>query len=306
MNKAVYFFCMNKNTDPVASSVFNYICNNGSLAEKDIVIDGFPVMEKNNGNIFQFVRLNDVLSHDYTKYLPLLNNYFGDFNAAGVVNWHEGASSPDKILTVHSTGDVPSGIFGNSNPQYLKNLISSLEENRIKYQLNDFSVMIEGTHWSGIPYKQPPALIREYSVPVYDIEIGSTIESWNNKTAVKILSESLLDIFSNDDQTKTLLCVGGIHFEKAYSDIMLKRENKISIGHILPNQWVVGNYSGKDGREKLNNCLRSIAGGINGILFHDNLKGEYKELCRECAEKNNVYSGKHKILRTPEEIQLWK
>ena len=302
MNKAVYFFCMNEKTDPVASKVFNYIRNNNNLSETDTIIDGFPVMEENNGNIFQFVRLNDVLSHDYTKYLPLLNKYFGDFNTAGVVNWHEGANAPDRILTVHSTGDTASGNFGKTNPLYIKNLICSLEEHRIKYQLNDFRVMIEATHWSGIPYNQPPELIRKFSVPVYDIEIGSTPESWNNETAIKILSESLFDTFNNSDQVKTILCVGGIHFEEVYSDIMLKKENKISVGHILANQWVVENYSGKNGSEKLNKCLESINGAVNGIIFHDNLKGEYKQLCREIAKKNNIYSGKHKILKTLEEL----
>ena len=302
MNKAVYFFCINEKTDPVASKVFNYVNNNNNLSETDITIDGFPVMEKNNGNIFQFVRLNDVLSHDYTKYLPLLNKYFGDFNAAGVINWHEGANAPDKILTVHSTGDVPSGNFGKTNPLYIKNLICSLEEYRIKYQLSNFRVMTEATHWSGIPYNQPPELIGEYVVPVYDIEIGSTPESWNNETAIKILSESLFNVFNNNDQLKTLLCVGGIHFEEAYTDIILKKEYKISTGHILANQWVTGNYSGENGPEKMNKCLESIIGGINGIIFHDNLKGEYKQLCREIAEKNNLYSGKHKILKTLEEL----
>jgi D-tyrosyl-tRNA(Tyr) deacylase len=257
-------------------------------------------MEYNNGHCFLFVRLNDVLSHNYSKYLPILNHYFKDFDVAGVVNWHEGTNAPDGILTIHSTGDVPSGFFGKSNPNYLKNLFCSLEQNRIKYRLDNFKVMTEAMHWSGIPYKQSPGLIIEYDVPVYDIEIGSTLESWDNETAIKILSESLFDVFNGNSQLKALLCVGGVHFEESYSKILL--EKNISIGHILANQWVVENYSGENGLEKINNCIKSIDGGINGIIFHDNLKGDYKQQCRTAAERYNVYCGKHKILKTPDEL----
>jgi D-tyrosyl-tRNA(Tyr) deacylase len=205
-------------------------------------------------------------------------------------------------LTVHSTGDVPSGNFSKSNPCYFKNLICSLEQNRIKHQLDDFKVMTEATHWSGIPYKQSPELITEYDIPMYDVEIGSTLESWNNETAIKILSETLFDVFKEGDPLKVLLCVGGIHFEESYSSILLEKENGISIGHILANQWVVGNYADGNGLEKINKCIESIIGGINGIIFHDNLKGEYKQQCRDIAEKYNVYVGKHKILKTSEEL----
>jgi hypothetical protein len=62
MNKAVYFFCMDKNIDPVASKVFNFIQNNNTLLQNNVIIDGFPVLEFDNGNYFQFVRLNDVLA----------------------------------------------------------------------------------------------------------------------------------------------------------------------------------------------------------------------------------------------------
>jgi len=300
MYKAAYFFCVDGNIDPVAPEVFNHLKDNNDLSETVLKIDGYPVLEYHkNDHYFQFVRLNDVLSHDYAKYLPVLNKYFSNFEVAGVINWHEGTNAPDRILAVHSTGDVASGYFGRSNPMYYKNLICSLELNRIKNKLDDFRVMTEATHWSGIPHNQSPELVTQYDVPVYDIEIGSTQESWSNKTAMKTLSESLFQVFDDDSEVKSLLCVGGIHFEEAYLAVMLDRENKIAVGHILANQWIVNNYSGQDGLAKLSRCEDSIPGGIQGIIFHDNLKGEYKDLCREMAKKNNIFVGKHKILKNP-------
>ena len=298
MHKAVYFFCVDGNIDPVAPKVFIHLNDNNHLLETALKIDGFSVLEYHqNDDCFQFVRLNDVLSHDYTRYLPVLNEHFAGFDVAGVVNWHEGANAPDKILTVHSTGDVASGNFGKSNPRYYKNLVCALEQNRIKNQLNDFRVMTEATHWSGIPHSQSPELITQYGVPVYDIEIGSTQGSWSNKTAIKTLSESLFQVFDDDGEVKTLLCVGGIHFEEAYLGVMLDRESKIAVGHILANQWIVNNYAGENGFEKLSRCQESIIGGIRGVIFHDNLKGEYKDLCREMAKRSGIFVGKHKVLK---------
>ena len=301
MNKAVYFFCMNGNIDPVAQKVFNYLKDNNTLSETALIIDGFSVLEYHqDDDYFQFVCLNDVLSHNYTKYLPLLNEHFADFDVAGVVNWHAGSNAPDKILTVHSTGDTASGYFGKSNPGYFKSLICSLEQNRIKNQINDFRVMTEATHWSGVTYDQSPELITQYDVPVYDIEIGSTQESWDNEAAIKTLSESLFQVFDGYNEVKAILCVGGVHFEEAYLSVMLDKSNKIAAGHILANQWIVNNYAGDDGLGKLIKAGESIIGGIRGIIFHDNLKGDYKELCREMAKRNNIFIGKHKMLKLPD------
>ena len=52
MKKAVYFFCANRNIDPVAPNVFNYLQNNINFVETNIIIDENPVMEYNNGNNF--------------------------------------------------------------------------------------------------------------------------------------------------------------------------------------------------------------------------------------------------------------
>jgi D-tyrosyl-tRNA(Tyr) deacylase len=157
--KGRIFFCVDKNIDPVASNVFNYLQNNNDFIETKLIIDEFPVMEYNNGDYFLFVRLTDVLSHNYIKYLPVLNQHFKEFDVAGVVNWHEGIHAPDRILTIHSTGDAPSGFFSKSSPAYFKNIFCSLEQNRVKYQLDNFKVMTEATHWSGVSYKQPPELL---------------------------------------------------------------------------------------------------------------------------------------------------
>ncbi|MGO0904158.1 D-aminoacyl-tRNA deacylase [Clostridioides difficile] len=306
--KAVFFFCNNLDKDPVAKNVINYCEEVMDLKQTDIVVDDNFVLEftDKNNNLFQFVKTKNVISHDYKYYLPILNKYFKDFDFAGVVNWHEGENAPANILTAHTIGDVPTGEFGNSNPKYFRNLINAIEDIKNENSLDEFTTLTEATHWSGTTYGEVAKLITEYSVPMLDIEIGSNSTSFNNKTAIQVLAKSLIRVFDNDEPIKTLLCVGGVHFENSFADIIKNREYNISIGHVLPNQWIVsGMYDNEDGFEKLEKCVDSIDGGIDGIVFHDKLKGTYKEQCRKLGQKLKVPVFKHKILKNPKDLPIW-
>lgn len=307
--KAVYFFCINPDIDPVAGNVFNKLSKIYSLVDTNIIIDDNPVQKHldDKGNEFYFVRTSKVVCHDYRLYLTIMNRYFSDFDMAGLVTWHEGQNAPDKILPVHTTGDVETGYFGNANPLYMHNLLLSLEKNRIEVGLEDFRITTEGTHWSGIINNGgTPDMIQQFPVPLVDIEIGSTPSSWSNSLASKVIAHALTDIFNDSGKKlKNLLCVGGVHFEPAFAGAVLQtwEENAFGISHILPNHWLVsGHYECEDGLVKLENCIKSIKGGIACIAFHDNLKGAYKEQLRILGKKNNVPVFKHQLLRRPTDI----
>src|SRR5690606_7167394 len=125
---------------------------------------------------------------------------------------------PDQVFSIHTTGDVDSGNFGKANPQYMHNLLISLEKHRLDEGLDDFSVTTEATHWSGIMYGDSgPEMIIQYPVPIMDIEIGSSSQSWSNEKAARILGKSLLEIFKSDGlELKNVLCAGGTHFDRAF------------------------------------------------------------------------------------------
>lgn len=309
--KAVYFFCANPDIDPVAGRVFNWLSQIYSLHETDIVIDDNPVMKYSDaaGNQYYFVKMNKVVCHDYNKYLPTINKFFADFDMAGLVTWHEGQNAPDKILSVHTTGDVETGFFGPANPLYMHHLLSSLEKHRIENGLEDFRVTTEATHWSGIIYDGgTPDMIPQFPVPIVDIEIGSTSDSWSNEAAAKAIAQSLSQVFENTDKKiHNLLCVGGVHFEQGFAGAVFQEweNNAFGISHIIANQWFVnGGYEGEEGQAKLEDCVNSIQGGISGIAFHDNLKGAYKEQLRILGRKYNVPAFKHQLLRRPSDISF--
>ena len=306
--KAVYFFCTDYEKDEVAPRVLDYLKNNYPLVLIKHKFDNRNIYEyvDENNNLFSYVETDKVLSYDYDKYIPLLNKLFADYDVAGVVNWHGGEKAPDKILTVHSTGDVVGGIYAPSNPLYLRNLLVSMENNRVKNNLDDFKVMTEGTHWTGTIRGGNINLIDKYEVPLFDIEIGSSLDSWSNETAVKTLATSLQDVFSHDDDIKVLLCTGGMHFEETFSNIILYKNYKISVGHVLPNQWLVqGEYDKDEKYDLLKKCTDSIIGNIDGIVIHDNLKSGYKNQIKKLADELGIPTFKHKKLRTPKDLPIW-
>lgn len=306
--KAVYFFCTDYEKDEVAPRVLDYLKNNYSLKLSNDKFDNRNIYEyiDEDNNLFSYVETAKVLSYDYDTYIPLLNSLFSDYNVAGVVNWHGGEKAPDKILTVHSTGDVVGGVYAPSNPLYLRNLLVSMEKHRVENNLDDFKVMTEGTHWTVTIQGGNIDLIDKYNVPLFDIEIGSTLEGWTNEVAIKTLAASLQDAFSDDEPIKVLLCTGGMHFEETFSSIIIDKNHKISVGHVLPNQWLVqGEYDKDDKYEYLVKCVNSINHKIDGIVIHDNLKSGYKNQIKKLADELNVTTFKHKKLRTPEDLPIW-
>jgi D-tyrosyl-tRNA(Tyr) deacylase len=279
------------------------------LESTELLVDGMPVMKYVNGegDLFYFVRTEKVVSHDYARYLPVMNGHFQDFDLAGIITWHGGENAPDGILTSHTTGDVDSGTFGPANPAFMRNLLLSMEKNRLEEGLLDFRVVTEATHWSGMVYGGGvPKMVPQYPVPMLDIEIGSTPGSWTSEGAAKVLANSLVAVFKSDGRRlRNLLCAGGVHFEPAFAGAVFQEWNDEAFGvsHILANQWLVtGKYEEPDGPARLEACVATIRGGIEGIAFHDNLKGVYKDRFRKLASDLGIPVFKHQALRRPEAI----
>src|SRR6185503_19279472 len=100
--KALYLFCTDVEKDHVASHIFEQIQKLAQFEPTTIAIDTFPVLKFVNaqGHEFYLAQTSEVVSHEYAKYVPLLNQYFADMDLAVTVNWHEGANAPERVLTV--------------------------------------------------------------------------------------------------------------------------------------------------------------------------------------------------------------
>ncbi len=308
---AVYFFCVDLDRDPVASHVLASVRRIYSLSPTEITVDNHAVLcfEDQSGNRFFHVQTDEVLSHNYSRYLPVMIEHFQECDVAGVINWHEGANAPDQIFCVHTTGDVPSGVYGAADSVALRNLLLKLDELRRKVGLDQYETLTEATHWSGIPHGQNPASISKFNVPLVDIEIGSSGESWSDPVAAEVVARAIHHVFDPAPELiRSLLCIGGVHFEKAYRDALFTDlgDKALVVSHILANQWIVsGGYSDETGLEKLRTCIASIREGVDGIVFHDNLKAPCKQIVRTLGAELGIPVFKHKKLRQPGDLPVW-
>lgn len=306
MKKAIYFFCYDLEQDPVAKHIYDKLINGNEVMDTNITFDGKTVVAISNSNgEYYLVKTNEVLSHNYGKYLPELNRHFGDFDFAGVINWHEGDNAPQQVMTIHSTGEVVDGVWGKAYAKLMRNYLVALDKNKVKHNLNDWLVNTEATHWAGTMYNTESSKITEYSVPIVDIEIGSCPDSWSNPDAHACVADSLLSVFDESQEVFSLLCFGGVHFEQSFTDgviLFQDLQKPLAISHILPNQWLVsGQYESK--QELTNNLAESIQEGVDGVVFHEKLKSDYKNIAKSLAEQLGVPAFKHKKLRDKEFIK---
>jgi D-tyrosyl-tRNA(Tyr) deacylase len=301
--RAVYFFCNDPRKDPVAHHVFESLMELQSPEEVALVIDGHVVLRVADGreNWVYFVQTDEVLSHRYERYLPAIRAEFATFDFAGIVNWHAGGKCPEAILTVHTMGDVPSGYFCPAHPVLMSNLLLSLERNRRTLGLESFTTTSEATHWSGVLCGGAPELLLECPVPLVDIEIGSNCTSWSNPVAARVMARSLLEVFGDGSApARSVLCVGGMHFEPAFSNAILETHSdlRVVVSHILASRWMMaGAYDSEMGLGKLEACIRSIVGGVQGVMFHDSLQSAYKRQMQIVGSRLSIPVFNHRKLR---------
>ena len=309
--KAVYFICNNHNWGHVSWRVWDLLEKEGFFEQKaGFQFAGQDVMKcERNGNEFYFAPTDIALCLDYPRFLPDMLAHFADADMSGMITWHEGGNAPDNVLTVHSLGDMASGCYGKANPRYMRNLLLAFERNRVELGLEQYHVTTEATHWSGVHDGHgDPSLLLQFPVPMVDIEVGSAPVSWDDETACLALVRTLAHVFDDDGkQVHNLLCVGGVHFEPNFAEAALHSwgDEAFGVTHCLANQWLVsGEYETEAGFERACKCVESIEGGIEAIVFHDKMKGCYKDLVRKLGAHYNVPIYKHQRIRSPETMEF--
>ena len=303
MKSILFSFCCDLNQDPVSARVLEHLLATEKFEEMDVVVDGKPVlMFQRDDTVFYVLRIDMVLSHAYERYASLINERFKDVDAVVIVNWHEGAKAPNAIFTVQTTGDMKSGTFSPVDPRVARGLYLAIESERVRAGLDSFCTWMEATHWSGVIYgEQSGETVARIEPSVIDVEIGSRPEDWSDPRAVAVLAAALLRPFETwNIPVKSIFCIGGVHFEPSFTDAVRDHgaRHGIAMSHILPNHWLVSEgYENPQRFADLLRCVSSIKGGIDTIVFHDNLKGSYKEQTRRLGEALGVPVISHKKFR---------
>lgn len=303
----VYFFCMDDTKDEVAPRVYAACEAELQLETTEMVIDGYPVTRHtlSNGSRLYFVRTKTVLCMAFDQYIDAINGLFSKCDLGVLVNWHGVANAPDRVLCIHTVGDVLSGTFGPSAPKLSTQLARRLERFRIELGLDDFSVTSEATHWSGMVYGGESSWINDVTLPFLDVEIGSTPESYAHPGAISAIAKALCGI-DDEGQYPVMVYCGGMHFEETITRAILHPTHPVALTHILPSRWIENEqYAGEVGKTRLKDCIQSIEGGIAGFVIHEKLAREQRETIAAFAEEINVFVVKRKALKTPETLPVY-
>ncbi|MBL7663263.1 D-aminoacyl-tRNA deacylase [bacterium] len=268
----------------------------------DRTIEGKPVYSRvlDSGSELVFAETTSVASYQYKDIAPEINDYFAEVELVSVVNWHQGTNAPENIFCAHSTADVQSGVYGPTSSRKLSALLRALEVSRKQSNLADWKTLAEASHWSGTMVGRPAEELLTIKPPVIDLEIGSSPSSWSNPEAHKVVIDSLANIHRSCTSDPTIVFCGGIHFEPSLSESLLINQAAFNVGLILPNQWLVsGGYDQPESIERLELAVQSLCEPVSGFCYHDNLKGSYKAVIRQAAERLKLPSFNHRKLRDP-------
>jgi D-tyrosyl-tRNA(Tyr) deacylase len=302
--QSLFLFCTDSTKDPVSPQVYNMCLESLPLKADGASILGSPVKvyETSRGSRACLAPIPFVASHRWSNLQEDLRRDFGEFDQIVIVNWHQGTKAPERVFCAHTAADVPSGNFAPANPSLLCSLLHAVERSRVKRGLCDWSTLIEASHWSGIPHGGSPSEVTSPGVPIIDFEIGSFPQDWTHPDAVSAMVDAIATFDEVPDSAITsLVFCGGEHFEKGATQPLFRQDGlPVFFSHHLPNQWMVsGNYGDEDGVRKVLAAAASVKGGVQGLVFHDNLKGPIKETVRLAAQKLGVPSFNHKKLRDP-------
>lgn len=165
-----------------------------------------------------------------------LNNF--DIDLIIFASRHVSKTSRPSLL-IHTTGNWNDDAnFGGSpndlsktSALLLKAGYESLLENTKSARLSDFLIDIEVTHHG-------PTILDK---PLIFMELGSSIQEWNNMAAAKVVSESIVDTVINYEimshqKNRIGLGFGGTHYAPNFSRILLN--NDIALSFICPKYFI--------------------------------------------------------------------
>ncbi len=191
-----------------------------------------------------------------------------------VLSTHK-SKNPVPMLTVHFSGNWGNaGLGGESktlNIAYgskLRQLFLALVE--ANKGLN-WNVCIEADHHG-------PTC----DVPIIFIEIGSSEKEWENNAAGETIAKAIIKSLGEPKQTKTIFGVGGGHYAKEFSAILLEKE--LAVGHILP-KYAIDDVD-EDGL--IQAISRNVEKVERIIVLKESTNAKQKEKMINFAKKNGI------------------
>jgi D-aminoacyl-tRNA deacylase len=201
------------------------------------------------------------------------------------------SASKGKTLTVHAPGNLSGEARLGGRPYELAYCnadamkVALIELQKGKEELNlDYQVSLESTHHGPTELKKP----------VLFVEVGSTIDEWNDLDAINIAARATLRAAENRDVFKKALGIGGGHYAPLHSKVVLASD--LAIGHIIPSYSI---------EEILDNTLRQAMEKSSARFAYLDWKGmkpAERSKITEMASRIGLELKRGRDLKPPTEI----
>jgi len=204
---------------------YTIICTNNDIASRNmanILIDEHHFTPLNNQSYYSDDFPNSILYFTNENLLQMdnLDDTHPDTNCFIFLSQHRSASKIP-TLTCHFTGNFNENMYGGRpkelgicfpwlQKQYL------IEINRRRNQVPKYDIIIEATHHGPTSLKKPSLFV----------EIGSTLNEWNDPFVSKIVTEALLNVISMKPgkSEKAGIAFGGTHYPAKFNRMLLESE----------------------------------------------------------------------------------
>lgn len=177
-------------------------------------------------NLYKIDNTHLVLINEEALYAEWLDNKF-DAELYIFLSRHRSEKNIP-ALTSHFTGNFAKAEFGGNvrelayaYPSLQKWYMSNLSTKQDG--LKDYQIIIEATHHGPTSSKKP----------LLFVEIGSSIEQWNDINAIATVCDTLMDTLKDIRKSKRVgIGLGGTHYPSKFNKLLI--ESEYAIGHIMP------------------------------------------------------------------------
>jgi len=182
----------------------------------------------------------------------------GYFPSVFVFASRHSSRAKKKTLSVHPVGNYGKAEYGGFDrtlvktaPLLMRNALELLKEK----EMEGYEVCYEATHHG--PFMKKPCFF---------IEVGSTLEEWNDMKACRAVAETILEM--EEKSYEVAIGIGGGHYAPRFTDIALTK--KVAFGHIAARYAV--DYLD----EEMITKMIDASPGCSNAYFH----GEHEKIKR--------------------------
>lgn len=261
--------------DPAGSGIAGYLVSSLKPTKSHICKDA-EVCYQGEGYIIAGYT-EDVLYFDF------LDHSLPDKVSFYVVLSRHASEAQVKSYTVHATGNFTDTAIaggkprelGIAQPRAMWTLLRALYESRESYRRFDYEVSYEATHHG------PTSLSR----PLVFIEIGSSIEEWNdtvNHSVVGSAVMKLIEIYPNLPSCIVSIGIGGGHYARKHTELSLSENvcySHIASKYVLDSldHWILDNM-----------IKRSAERPVQIIVERKGTRREHRELVETYAHASRL------------------